>query len=120
MRMMVMAIACTLLFSQNHAPISLFQLRLCQKIKLSINITKQSSCNILIIVIFFLQVISVRPFMTFTNRLGQDIFIKLSTEDEPKVLRASDSRVSFVCRGIGAPEKLQVGYSSQLIYCYNN
>ncbi|KAL2987622.1 hypothetical protein AAZX31_11G038900 [Glycine max] len=54
------------------------------------------------------KVISVRPFMTFTNRLGQDIFLKLSTEDEPKVLRASDSRVYFVCRGTGGPEKLQV------------
>ncbi|KAL2348225.1 hypothetical protein Fmac_002225 [Flemingia macrophylla] len=54
------------------------------------------------------QVISVHPFMTFTNRLGQDIFIKLSPEDEPKVLRASDSRIYFVCRGIGGPEKLQV------------
>ena len=58
--------------------------------------------------------------MTFTNRLGQDIFIKLSTEDEPKVLHASDSRVSFVCRGIGGPEKLQVGYSSYSIHCCNN
>jgi vacuolar protein sorting-associated protein 13A/C len=57
--------------------------------------------------------------MTFTNRLGQDIFIKLSTEDEPKVLRASDSRMSFVCRGAGGPEKLQVGYN-YLIYFYNN
>ncbi|MCI05105.1 vacuolar protein sorting-associated protein 13A, partial [Trifolium medium] len=46
--------------------------------------------------------------MTFTNRLGQDIFIKLSTEDEPKVLRASDSRMSFVCRAAGGPEKLQI------------
>lgn len=54
------------------------------------------------------KIISVRPFMTFTNRLGQDIFIKLSTEDEPKILRASDSRTSFVCRGAGEPEKLQV------------
>ncbi|ESW28603.1 hypothetical protein PHAVU_002G003000 [Phaseolus vulgaris] len=54
------------------------------------------------------KVISVRPFMTFTNRLGQNIFIKLNAEDEPKVLRASDSRIHFVCRGIGGPEKLQV------------
>ncbi|CAK8539544.1 unnamed protein product [Lathyrus sativus] len=54
------------------------------------------------------KIISVRPFMTFTNRIGQDIFIKLSTEDEPKVLHASDSRMSFVCRGAGGPEKLQV------------
>lgn len=58
--------------------------------------------------------------MTFTNRTGEDIFIKLSTEDEPKVLRASDSRVSFVCRGINENEKLQVGSNSQLIYCCNN
>ncbi|KAF8380627.1 hypothetical protein HHK36_028116 [Tetracentron sinense] len=54
------------------------------------------------------KVISVRPFMTFTNRLGQDIFIKLSSEDEPKVLRTSDSRVSFVYRDTGQPDKLQV------------
>jgi len=59
-----------------------------------------------------LQIISVRPFMTFTNRLGQDIFIKLSTEDEPKILHASDSRTSFVCRGAGEPEKLQVAFRS--------
>ncbi|KAF9624988.1 hypothetical protein IFM89_016808 [Coptis chinensis] len=54
------------------------------------------------------KVICVRPFMTFTNRIGQDIFIKLSSEDEPKVLRVSDSRVSFVYRETGSPEKLQV------------
>ncbi|KAJ0048722.1 hypothetical protein Pint_15724 [Pistacia integerrima] len=54
------------------------------------------------------KVISVRPFMTFTNRLGQDIFIKLNGEDEPKVLRASDSRVSFVCRETTGTDKLQV------------
>lgn len=47
--------------------------------------------------------------MTFTNRVGQDIFLKLSTEDEPKVLHSSDSRASFVHRGTDAPEKLQVG-----------
>ncbi|OVA12725.1 Pleckstrin homology domain [Macleaya cordata] len=54
------------------------------------------------------KVISVRPFMTFTNRIGQDIFIKLSSEDEPKVLRTSDSRVSFVYRKTEGPDKLQV------------
>ncbi|PIA31101.1 hypothetical protein AQUCO_05300138v1 [Aquilegia coerulea] len=54
------------------------------------------------------KVISVRPFMTFTNRIGQDIFIKLSSEDEPKVLRVSDCRVAFVSRETGGPEKLQV------------
>ncbi|XP_057978559.1 uncharacterized protein LOC131164992 isoform X2 [Malania oleifera] len=54
------------------------------------------------------KVISVRPFMTFTNRLGKDLFIKLSSEDEPKVLRAYDSRVSFVYRETAGPDKLQV------------
>lgn len=46
--------------------------------------------------------------MTFTNRLGQDIFIKLNSEDEPKVLRAFDSRISFVYRKTGGTDKLQV------------
>lgn len=54
------------------------------------------------------KVISVRPFMTFTNRLGQDIFIKQSSEDEPKILRATDSRISFVYRETGEFDKLQV------------
>ncbi|KAJ4957745.1 hypothetical protein NE237_024856 [Protea cynaroides] len=54
------------------------------------------------------KVISVRPFMIFTNRLGQNMFVKLSSEDEPKILRASDSRVSFVYRETGGPDKLQV------------
>lgn len=106
--MMVMEIACGLLFLQNHAPINLSRQRLRQKIKFSINVTMQSGCNPFEFLLS-LQVISVRPFMTFTNRLGQDIFIKLNSEDEPKVLHASDSRMYFVCRGIGGPEKLQVG-----------
>lgn len=46
--------------------------------------------------------------MTFTNRLGQDMFIKLSSEDEPKILRATDTRVSFVYRESGGTDKLQV------------
>ncbi|XP_028077973.1 LOW QUALITY PROTEIN: uncharacterized protein LOC114279888 [Camellia sinensis] len=54
------------------------------------------------------KVISVRPFVTFTNRIGQDIYMKLSIEDEPKILRASDSRVSFVYREASEPTKLQV------------
>ncbi|KAL7609935.1 hypothetical protein Lser_V15G10156 [Lactuca serriola] len=54
------------------------------------------------------KVISVRPFMTFTNRLGEDIYLKLSSEDEPKLLRASDVRVSFVYRETDQPSKLQI------------
>ena len=56
-----------------------------------------------------LQVISVQPYMTFTNRIGQNMYVKLSTGDEPKVLHASDSRVSFVYREVDDPMKLQVG-----------
>ncbi|WCJ20748.1 hypothetical protein M5689_002962 [Euphorbia peplus] len=54
------------------------------------------------------KVISIRPFMTFTNRLGQDIYIKLSSDDEPKKLHAFDSRMSFVYRKTGGTDKLQV------------
>ncbi|XP_050141691.1 uncharacterized protein LOC126617690 [Malus sylvestris] len=54
------------------------------------------------------KVISIRPYMTFTNRLGRDISIKLCSEDEPKILRASDSRVSFVHRESEGHDKLQV------------
>lgn len=61
---------------------------------------------------FNLQVISVRPFITFTNRLGQDISLKLSVEDQPKVLRATDARVSFVCHETGVANKLQVKWNS--------
>lgn len=54
------------------------------------------------------KVISIRPFMTFTNRIGEILYIKLSSEDEPKMLRASDSRVSFVYRDVNGTTKLQV------------
>uniref|UniRef100_A0A7N1A9Q6 Peroxin/Ferlin domain-containing protein n=1 Tax=Kalanchoe fedtschenkoi TaxID=63787 RepID=A0A7N1A9Q6_KALFE len=52
------------------------------------------------------KVISIRPFMTFTNRLGESIFMKISDEDEPKILWASDYRVSFLFRE--ASDLLQV------------
>ncbi|KAG0474801.1 hypothetical protein HPP92_014487 [Vanilla planifolia] len=42
------------------------------------------------------KVILVRPFMAFTNRLGEDLFIILNSEDRPKILHASDARVAFV------------------------
>ncbi|XVF52445.1 hypothetical protein PTKIN_Ptkin05aG0018700 [Pterospermum kingtungense] len=54
------------------------------------------------------KVITVRPYMTFTNRLGQDMYVKLSSEDEPKVLRTSDSRISFIHCENGGIDKLQV------------
>ncbi|KAK9698879.1 hypothetical protein RND81_08G137700 [Saponaria officinalis] len=54
------------------------------------------------------KVISIRPYMTFTNRIGQDIHIKLSSEDEPKVLRASDSRVCFLYKETNDSNKLQI------------
>lgn len=46
--------------------------------------------------------------MTFTNRIGQDIYIKMCSEDAPKVLRAWDSRIPFVCRESSGTDKLQV------------
>ncbi|XP_048140983.1 uncharacterized protein LOC115736923 isoform X3 [Rhodamnia argentea] len=54
------------------------------------------------------KVICIRPFITFTNRLGQDILLKLSCRDEAKVLRLCDSRVSFPYRDDNGPNKLQV------------
>jgi hypothetical protein len=36
------------------------------------------------------------------------MFIKFCSEDEPKVLRSSDSRISFVHRETGSLDKLQV------------
>lgn len=53
--------------------------------------------------------------MTFTNRLGQDILIRLNGEDEPKVLHASDSRVSFVCHEATGTDKLQVSLLHDLV-----
>ncbi|KAG0473021.1 hypothetical protein HPP92_014878 [Vanilla planifolia] len=50
----------------------------------------------------------VRPFMAFTNRLGEDLFIILNSEDQPKILHASDARVAFVCSKTGGQEKIQV------------
>ena len=59
------------------------------------------------------QVIHVRPYITFTNRIGQDLYLKLSVEDEPKVLHAYDWRVSFMYSE-GTTDKLQV-----LVKCMN-
>lgn len=54
------------------------------------------------------KVINIRPFMTFTNRLGEDIFIKFSSEDDPKMLHPTDSRIPFIYRETGGPDKLQI------------
>ncbi|KAI4338425.1 hypothetical protein MLD38_023489 [Melastoma candidum] len=54
------------------------------------------------------KVISICPFTTFTNRVGQNIFIRLNNVDEAKVLRGSDSRASFLYRQDNGLEKLQV------------
>ncbi|KAK3434687.1 hypothetical protein EUGRSUZ_D02142 [Eucalyptus grandis] len=54
------------------------------------------------------KVICIRPFITFTNRLGQDILLKLSCRDDTKVLRACDFRVSFPYHDDNGPNKLQV------------
>ncbi|XP_078437793.1 pleckstrin homology (PH) domain-containing protein isoform X2 [Wolffia australiana] len=54
------------------------------------------------------KVLSIRPYMTFTNRVGKNIFIRFSSDDEKKVLNASDSRVSYVYSETQESEKLQV------------
>lgn len=46
--------------------------------------------------------------MTFTNRLGENIFIKFSSEDDPKVLYPTDSRIPFIYHETGGADKLQV------------
>ena len=59
--------------------------------------------------------------MTFTNRLGQDMYIKLSSEDEPKVLRTTDSRISFVHCENGGIDNLQVSELLKTFYpCFYN
>ncbi|KAK1307366.1 hypothetical protein QJS10_CPA10g01050 [Acorus calamus] len=54
------------------------------------------------------KVISVRPYMTFTNRMGQDIFIKFSDGEQPKILHAYDARVAFVHCRTGSTDKFQI------------
>ncbi|KAL2233065.1 UNVERIFIED_CONTAM: putative vacuolar protein sorting-associated protein 13D, partial [Sesamum indicum] len=54
------------------------------------------------------KVICVRPFITFTNRVGQNMFLKFSSEDEPKILWVSDSRVSFIHHKTDGPTEIQV------------
>nr|XP_009413254.1 PREDICTED: uncharacterized protein LOC103994598 isoform X1 [Musa acuminata subsp. malaccensis] len=54
------------------------------------------------------KVIFIRPYMTFTNRIGEDIFLKFNIADQPKILHASDSRVSFLYSEAGGPDKLLV------------
>lgn len=56
--------------------------------------------------------------MTFTNRVGQDMFMKFCSEDVPKILHASDSRTSFVHRETGGLENLQVSSCLLLECCY--
>lgn len=46
--------------------------------------------------------------MTFTNRLGEDLYIKFGVGDQPKVLHKTDSTVSFIYSEAGGPDKLQV------------
>ncbi|KAL0296337.1 UNVERIFIED_CONTAM: hypothetical protein Sradi_6685800 [Sesamum radiatum] len=54
------------------------------------------------------KVICVRPFMTFTNRVGQNMFLKFSSEDEPRILWVSDTRVSFIHHKTDGPTEIQV------------
>ena len=100
MRMIPMENVCGYFCLQNLAVISQFLQRYKQFIFYTFSII---TCWLE----FTSQIISVRPFMTFTNRIGEDIYIKLNSDDEPKVLNAYDSRVSFVFQPSGRDE-LQV------------
>lgn len=54
------------------------------------------------------KVICVHPYMTFTNRTGQCLYIKLNSNDQPKPLHASDWRVAYCMADTEETEKLQV------------
>lgn len=106
MLMMLMASACDSLSPQNLVFISLFLQRYLLELKMLII----RLSDILELKTFYslLQVINIRPFMTFTNRVGEDIFLKFSSEDDPKILRPTDSRIPFTHRETGGRDKLQV------------
>lgn len=54
------------------------------------------------------KVICVHPYITFTNRTGQCLYIKMNSNDQPKPLHASDWRVAYCMVDTEEPEKLQV------------
>jgi vacuolar protein sorting-associated protein 13A/C len=41
------------------------------------------------------KVVRIRPYMTFTNRLGQELILRQNSVNQARTLKASDSRVSF-------------------------
>lgn len=50
-----------------------------------------------------------RPFMTFINMVGQDVFLKLNDGEQPQTLFASDWKVSFpYSENDGGPDIFQV------------
>ncbi len=55
-----------------------------------------------------LQVVRIRPYMTFTNRLGQELILRQNGVNQARTLKASDSRVSFPFQETENPIMLQV------------
>lgn len=55
-----------------------------------------------------LQVVRIRPYMTFTNRLGQELILRQNSVNQARTLKASDSRVSFPFQETENPIMLQV------------
>jgi hypothetical protein len=50
-----------------------------------------------------------RPFITFINMAGQDVFLKFSDGEQPQTLFASDWKVSFPCsENGGGPDIFRV------------
>eukprot|EP00252_Welwitschia_mirabilis_P021529 TRINITY_DN5543_c0_g2_i1.p1 TRINITY_DN5543_c0_g2~~TRINITY_DN5543_c0_g2_i1.p1 ORF type:complete len:354 (-),score=50.22 TRINITY_DN5543_c0_g2_i1:77-1048(-) len=54
------------------------------------------------------KVMCIRPYMRFTNRTGQRLYIKFNTVDDEKVLQPSDSGVAFCMTHTEETEKLLV------------
>eukprot|EP01018_Ginkgo_biloba_P007916 Gb_35998 [translate_table: standard] len=54
------------------------------------------------------KVICIRPYMTFTNRIGQVLYVKMNSRDQPKILHPSDWRIAYCISDTEEPEKLQV------------
>lgn len=58
------------------------------------------------------KVLVFRPYMTFTNRLGESVYLKQKDSDEQRTLKPSDWRAAFPLRVTEDPDILQVRIDS--------
>ncbi|CAM6084054.1 unnamed protein product [Calypogeia fissa] len=54
------------------------------------------------------RVIRIRPYIVFTNRIGEALHLKQEQSDDSRILQASDWRVSFSFPAADGPEILQI------------